>query len=222
MGSADRGCSAVTAPLQPSADEARRLLVEELVKGEYRNARPGFFDRLATAFWDWVTSLRFGSVSGTPALALIVLLVLVVAALVVLFVIYGVPRLNRRGSSEAPLFGDDDTRPARDLRASAERAAREGDFATAIVETYRALARSLSERGLVQTAPGTTAHAFAVRASRVFESHRPRILRAAEAFDGVRYLDRAGTQSDFELVRDLDRDLESTAKRAETPVGAGA
>jgi hypothetical protein len=211
----------VSVPLHPSADEARRWLAQELAKNEYRGSQPGFFDRLAQGFWNWVTSLRFGNVSGTPALALIVLLVVVAAAIVVLFAIYGVPRLNRRGTSDATLFGDDDRRPARDLRASAARAADAGDYGTAIVETYRALARSLSERGLVETAPGTTAHAFAVRASAVFEAHRPRILLAAESFDDVRYLDRIGTEADFERLRDLDRELDDAQPtRSGTPLAS--
>ncbi|BDZ51473.1 hypothetical protein GCM10025867_37140 [Frondihabitans sucicola] len=160
--------------------------------------------------------------SGTPAIALIVLLVVVVAVIVVVFVVYGVPRLNRRGAAETALFGDDDSRPARDLRASAARAAAGGDYATAIVETYRALARSLSERGLVQTAPGTTAHAFAVRAAAVFDRQGARILLASEAFDAVRYLERPGSGAEFERVRDLDRELEGTAANSSESLVSGA
>lgn len=214
----------MTVPLRPSADEARRWLVDELAKGEYQASKPGLVDRIAQAFWDWVQSLKFGSASGTPALALIVLLVLVAAAVVVLFVVYGVPRLNRRGAAAEALFGEDDSRPARDLRASAARAADAGDYATAIVETYRALARSLSERGLVQTAPGTTARAFAVRAARVFEGQAREILRASETFDGVRYLDRPSDRADFERVRDLDLALERVRvePRLDATTGASA
>lgn len=212
----------MTAPLAPSADEARRWLQEELAKPRYSGARPGLLDRLATAFSDWLDSLRFGGVSGTPALLLVVLLVVVAAGLVVLFAIYGLPRLNRRSTPADPLFGDDDTRPARDLRASAERAAAEGDFDLAVIETYRALARALSERGLVATSPGTTAHSFAVRAAAVFEPRRGEILGAARAFDGVRYLDRTGTEADFVRLRDLDRELEATPADARERSGAGA
>lgn len=212
----------MTAPLAPSADEARRWLQEELAKPRYSGARPGLVDRLATAFSDWLDSLRFGGVSGSPALLLVVLLALVIAGLVVLFGIYGLPRLNRRSTRADALFGDDDTRPARDLRASAERAAAEGDFDLAVVETYRALARALSERGLVATSPGTTAHSFAIRAAVVFESRRASILDAARVFDGVRYLDRVAAEDDYVRLRDLDRELEATPVDTRDRSSAGA
>ncbi len=51
----------------------------------------------------------------------------------------------------------------RDPARARPRAAEAGDFATAIAEMFRALARGLSERTIVMTSPGTTAHGFARR-----------------------------------------------------------
>ncbi|KQQ28021.1 DUF4129 domain-containing protein [Frondihabitans sp. Leaf304] len=199
----------MSAPLTPSPDEARRLLQEELAKGEYAASRPGLLDRAASAFWDWVTSLRFGSVEGAPALVLVVLLVVVAAVLVVVFVVYGLPRLNRRGVADGALFGVDDSRSADDLRTSAARAAASGDHAQAIIEQFRAVARALDERDLVTTSPGTTAHAFATQAGVPFAAFASRILDSSRVFDEVRYLDRPGTATDFEALRALDAELEA-------------
>ena len=54
--------------------------------------------------------------------------------------------------------------------------------------SFRAVARSLGERGILTTSPGTTAHAFGERASAVFPGHAAGLRDAARAFDAVRYL----------------------------------
>lgn len=207
----------MTAPLTPSPDEARRLLQEELAKSEYASSRPGLLDRAATAFWDWVNSLHFGSVEGAPALVLVVLLIVVAAVLVVVFLVYGRPRLNRRGVVDGALFGDDDARSADDLRAEARRSAAAGDHAQAIIEQFRAIARALDERDLVTTSPGTTAHAFAMQAGVPFAAFASRILDSSRIFDEVRYLDRPGTAADFEVLRTLDGELEATTPASTAP-----
>jgi hypothetical protein len=208
------------AALTPSPDEARRLLQQELAKSEYASSRPGLLDRAAEAFWNWVTSLQFGSVQGVPALALIVLLVLVAAVVVVVLLVYGLPRLNRRSAGPSALFGDDDARGSADLRAAARRAAESGDHSTAIIELFRAVARSLDERALLTTSPGTTAHAFAVTAGDVFPGLAPRILSASRSFDEVRYLERPGTPADYDALVELDRELEAARPVATEVTGA--
>jgi hypothetical protein len=207
----------VSAPLTPSADEARRLLVTELAKPDYGSSQPSLVDRIATALMDWIGSLRFGSVQGAPAFLLVALLVLVTVGVVVLVLVYGVPRRRRRSAAEAALFGDDDTRSADALRASAAAAARSGDFAQATVEMFRAIARDLAERGALTTAPGTTARTFATRTAALFPEHSEAVLAAGRAFDEVRYLDRPGSEADYASVRDLDRDLQrATVSRVST------
>ena len=74
----------VTAPLDPDAQEARRLLLEELADPRYRAAEPNWFDRLVQAVRDWFTSLTLpGDGVGVPLAALIGVLVLVVLVVVV-------------------------------------------------------------------------------------------------------------------------------------------
>ena len=98
------------------------------------------------------------------------------AALVVAFLIFGVPRLNRRSRVAGVLFGEDDDRGSADMRRDAAAAASRGDYATAIAELFRALARGLAERTIVTVTPGTTARGFAGRADRFV---------AARADDGL-------------------------------------
>ncbi len=191
-------------PVDPDADEARELLINELAKPQYQAAKPTLFDQLAKAFWDWLNSLTIGGVEGPPALGLGIILVLVAAAIVVAILVFGLPRLNRRSAVAGSLFGDYDTRDAASLRRDAEAAAAAGDWATAIAEMFRAVARGLAERTVLTTTPGTTASGFATRAGVAFPSLREEFVASARAFDEVRYLGRAGTREQYEAVAALE------------------
>lgn len=214
-------------PLDPDAPEARRWVVEELADPEYRAAEPTLFDLAAQAVRDWIASL-FGGATGLPTPTLALVAVLVVAGLVGLgLLVFGLPRLRRRSSSAVALFDDGDLRDAATLRDAAERAAASGDWALAIEERFRALVRALVERELVRVHPGTTAHGMARAASAAFPAHGPSLERAADAFDGVRYLGRAGDGGAYAEVAALDAGLSAapppSAAGSDRPaVGAGA
>jgi hypothetical protein len=203
-------------PLTPTASGARDQLHNELTKPQYQAARPTLFDELWNAIVKWFDSLGSAGgpgLSGSPALILTVVGIVVVVALVVGFMIFGVPRLNRRSRVSGSLFGEQDDRAALTLRRSAEAAANAGDYATAIEEGFRAIARGLAERGVVDTFPGTTAHGFAALAAVPFPASGRDLDHAADMFDGVRYLGSAGTQSGWQSVRDLERELSRTRPR---------
>jgi hypothetical protein len=197
-------------PVDPDADQARQWVLDELSKPPYQAARPTWFDQISQAFGDWLGSLRAPDGSGLSGLVPLAIVIVVVVLLVVAFLVFGRPRLNRRSQVKAgALFGADDTRSAAELRASAARAAEQGDFGTAIQEAFRALARQLAERTIVTTSPGTTAHDFAVRAGDSFPAHREELARCARLFDGVRYLDEPGTREGYDRVTGLDRHLQA-------------
>jgi hypothetical protein len=189
-------------PLDPDAGQARDQLIAELSKPEYQSTKPGLIDLLATWLRDWLEGILNGvsGARGPAGLGNIVIIVLVVAAIVVAFLVFGVPRLNRRSSVAGTLFGEDDSRDSDALRAAAARAASAGDYSTAIAEQFRAIARSLSERGIVTTFPGTTATGFATRAATSFPAEAGALDQAAVAFDGVRYLGRVGTADEWATV----------------------
>lgn len=200
-------------PVDPDAPEAAQLLINELAKAPYQAAKPTLFDLLAKAIQDWLSSLRLGDAQGPPALGLGVIITLVVVAIIVAFLIFGVPRLNRRSTVAGALFGENDDRSASQIRQDGEAAAARGDYSTAVAELFRAIARGLAERTIITTSPGTTARDFAVRASLPFPGLADELRMSATAFDEVRYLGREGTQQQFRQVAALERDL-----RAARPV----
>lgn len=196
-------------PVDPDRPEARRLLAEELAKQAYQQAKPTWFDQLLGGLLDWIDSLQFGSASGPPAFALLVALIVIAALLVVSFLVFGLPRLNRRSRVTGSLFGEDDARSAAQIRSAAEAAAARGDHATAIAEMFRAIARGLAERTVLTTSPGTTAHDFATRAGAAFPAHSGDLATAATAFDDVRYLGGEGSSAQYAQIDTLERRLRS-------------
>ena len=210
---------AVGVPVDPDADEARRLLLDELSKAEYREAQPTWFDRLATAIGDWLQSLTVGSAGGPPGIGQLIVILVVVVALVVAFLVFGLPRLATRSRVSGSLFGDDDARDAAAIRRAAESAAGRGDFALAITEMFRATARGLAERTVLSTTPGTTAHDFAQRAASAFPDFDDALRDAAVAFDEVRYLGRDGSGTQYEAIAALERGLREAKPVLETVGG---
>jgi hypothetical protein len=197
-------------PVDPDAPDAQQWLVDELSKPVYQAAKPTLFDRIAKAISDWLGSLQFGTLQGPPAFGIGVVVILIVIGLVIAFLIFGVPRLNRRSAVAGSLFGEDDARDAARIRRDAEAAARAADYSTAVVEMFRAIARGLAERTIVTTSPGTTARDFASRAGSAFPPLAQRLTASAAAFDDVRYLGRAGTREQFESLAALEGDLRAT------------
>jgi hypothetical protein len=204
-------------PLDPNSAEARQQLAHELAKAGYQSAKPTLIQLIEKALSDWFASIRPFGVAGVGDSLGLVIVILLIAALAVGFLIFGVPRLNRRARSVGSLFGDEDERDSVTLRRAAEAAAAAGDYATAIAEEFRAIARGLSERTVVVTFPGTTAHGFAERAALSFPASSAALRAAADSFDGVRYLSASGSEAEWLAVSALERAL-----RAAKPILEGA
>jgi hypothetical protein len=195
-------------PVDPSSPDAKNWIEGELAKPEYQAAKPTWFDIASKAVQDWLASLFQGPGGSAGPLLLTVVLVLVAGLIVAAFLIFGRPRLNRRGAEgRRSVFGADDTRSAAELRASAAAAARAADWIVAIEELFRAIAQSLDERTIVTVSPGTTATEFAARAAGTIPAERERLTAAARAFDDVRYLGRAGTEAHYQQLVALDQSL---------------
>lgn len=202
-------------PVDPDAPTARKWIIDELSKAQYRAAQPTLFDRLSQAFLRWLESLRPGTGSGLQAPILVVVIVIVVVAIVAAFVIFGAPRLNRRSTVGGALFGEDDERDSASIRGAAEAAASAEDWTTGIEEMFRAIARGLAERTILSVTPGTTAQDFAARAAVALPAFAAQLTGAASDFDRVRYLARAGTEAGYRSMAQLERQL-----AAATPVFA--
>lgn len=192
-------------PVTPDGDEAREWAERELSDPVYQAAEPTPLDRIARAIGDFLSSLFSTELSGDwgPWVALVAA-VIVVLVIVTAFLIWGVPRATGRSRGGAELFGEREERSAAELRRDAQAAAARGEWDAAIVLRFRALARGLLERGVVDTPPGATVHAFARAAARAFPEHADRLESAAEAFDDVRYLRRPGSAELYRRVVDVD------------------
>jgi hypothetical protein len=199
-------------PVQPDAGPARRLVIAELSKPEYRAAQPTLFDRLSSDFFTWLMSIRIQANGASQGPILLVVGIVIVVAIIAAYLAFGPPRLNRR-STIGVLFGEDDQRDATAMRRAAEDAARAGDYTLAIEERFRAIARGLAERTIVTVTPGTTAVGFASRASTSFPPFSDRLSAAATSFDGVRYLGVIGTEEAYRELADLDGDLAGSRPR---------
>lgn len=205
--------------LVPDGDEARRWAEEELADPRYADARPTWFDLVARDIGRFLADL-FSADNGAAVgpSALIVVTVIVFAALVAALIIWGRPRRSRAARGvRTDLLGADDDRTAAQLRADAERSARSGDWDEAVVLRFRALARGLLERDLIDPSPGATAQGIAREVSRAVPAEADAVRSAAVSFDDVRYLRHPATAERYAEIAATDARL--AASRLE-PVSA--
>lgn len=205
-------------PVEPDDQEAREWLERELGRGD-QPYDPGADSSWWDDFLEWLRSL-FGEGPPGPGqvadtggtVGIVIAVVLIAAALIVAFLIFGLPRLRRRSRVTGDLFGEDDDRSAAQLRGAAQTAADAGDYTTAVIESFRSLARDLAERALVPTFPGTTAREFARRVAESFPGTAERLDEAAAVFDDLRYLGGVGTAEQWRRMSALERELRSARR----------
>lgn len=188
-------------PLQPSGDEGRRLLRDELVHGEYH--RQDVLRRIL----DWLgrrLDAGVGAASGTSWVgALVTMLVAVLLVLGLVLLLSRLRRDRRRREREAPVLTSD--RPsAVELRRLAESALADGRHAEAVVEAFRALAVRQVERGRLTDQPGTTAHEVAASLATAYPDHGDRVGRGADLFDATYYGDRPASREEATALLELD------------------
>lgn len=193
-------------PLEPGADDARRLLIDELSRPEYQAAQPTWFDRLSQSVFEWLGALGGGGGEQGWVVALLVG-ALLVGLIVLAVVLAGAPRRRGRSRLGGALFGEPERRSPAALRRSAQAAAAAGEWALAVTERFRAIALDLDARTLVRLQPGTTAHGMAEQAAAAFAEHAVALAAAAERFDAVRYLDDEADRADYESLTALDAAL---------------
>ncbi|MFD5215788.1 DUF4129 domain-containing protein [Microbacterium sp. NPDC058345] len=198
----------------PDGDEARRWAEEELAERDYQAAKPTWFDQLVADIVEWFLGLFRPDGSGAVAPFAVTLIVIVlVAALIVALLVWGRPRAGRAVHRRGELLGERDDRTSAQLRTEAERRARDADWDAAVVLRFRALARDLLERDLIDPAPGATAQGIAREASVPFPAFAERLHSAATAFDAVRYLRSPATEGEYRELAGTD-----DALRAAHPV----
>lgn len=204
-------------PATPDADAAREAARRELSKSVY-HPRPS----LLRLLWDWILDRLKGVdllPAGLPRWVLLAIVLLAAALLVgvLVIVLSRYSRVQRRRRARA-LF-DSDSRSSAALTRDADAAAVAGDFVTAVVERFRAIIRSLDERGLLEDYPGMTAQEAARLASAALTGARlpdgtsaeltGPLHEAGDLFDTVRYGRRTPSHEQDQWMRQLAVTVES-------------
>jgi hypothetical protein len=92
-----------------------------------------------------------------------------------------------------------------------------GDYTAAVIESVRAIALGLEERGVLAPRSGRTAVELAAEASGPLPGHADGLSQAARLFDDVRYGGRDGTAEGYQQMRDLDASLRAARPATAAP-----
>ena len=208
----------------PDGDEAQQWAEDELAKAVYEEAKPTWFDQLIRDIVDGIIGLFSGDGTGSIApLALTLIVIVLIAAAIVALLVWGRPRASRTTRRHIDLLGERDDRTAAQLRDDADRAARAGDHENAVILRFRAIARALLERDLIDPAPGATAQGISREASIVFPALSDGLHHAAALFDRVRYLDVGADAEDYATITATDTAVsDASPVHPMTPVAANA
>lgn len=190
-------------PLQPSGDEGRHLLREELVRNEYHRH---LLQRILGWLWRRLEG-GVGAASGTHGLTAFVTMLIGAGLVVGLVLLLSRVRRDRRRRIGVAAVLPDDRPAASELRRRAEAALSDGRYADAVTDGFRALAVRQVERGRLVDQPGATAHEVAASLATSYPSHGERVGRTADLFDATLYGDRPATPEDATGVLALDDTL---------------
>lgn len=191
---------AAEVPATPDADEARRSAEEELSKPIYNQA-----ESLWSRIWRWILEHidpREVVPQAPPWLSVLIVLVAAIALVALLLLLLTRVTGIRRSRVKNDLLFEDD-RDSASLTRAADAAAERGDWMTAVVERFRAIIRSLDERGAIEDYPGMTAHEAANLAAPAVGGLAPELQAGADLFDAVRYGHVVSAPAQDMWMRDL-------------------
>jgi uncharacterized protein DUF4129 len=201
-------------------DEARDLARRELDKPIYHRDEPSLIERGLQKLNDWLNEL-FNTVSdpsrggrGGGWFAWVVIIALLVAVIVA--VAWWV-RVRRNTKSASSALLDDSPSTAREHRSTADRHAAAGEWAAAIRERLRAIARDLEERAILDPRPGRTADELATEAAQALPDLAAELQAGVLIFDDVWYGDRPGTREGYERLTLLEQRVRKARPRPLQP-----
>jgi uncharacterized protein DUF4129 len=196
-------------PIEVTPDDAREAAARELSDPAYGAAEPSWLDRAIRWVIERVGELIATIATGFPGglAGLFVVLVLIVAVIVVIRLRVGP---LARNASAAVFTGKRLT--SADHRRAAEEAAQRGDFAEAVRERFRAIARGLEERGVLDERSGRTVDELAREAGARLPDHAEALTRSARIFDEVWYGGRTATAQGYQQLADLDLALDGARR----------
>lgn len=182
---------------ESAAEAAQR----ELAKPIYEHPSP--FDRLINWIIEHLDYLEFRASELPGGWFTILVTTLIVIAAVVLLIRLARRAVRTKGGGDFGLFESGEL-TATEHRAAAERAAAQGDWASAIRHRLRAVARQLEERTILTPVPGRTANELAADAGRELPSLAEEFRSSAEIFNDVSYGERPGTEKSYRKIAELD------------------
>ena len=192
--------------LSPTPPEARDWLKRELHGSDYQSS---WLDSLSR----WVADQLGKLLDGASHLAGLSPGITVLIALVVIALLAWLLPKVRRERVVARTDGavlDDVTITARHYRNLAADALRDGRYDDAVLDGFRAIARDMSDRRVLNDAPGRTAHEVSLALASPFPRHADSLARAADLFDSVRYGHRHASPYQAGQIQDLDAVLVTT------------
>ena len=192
--------------LNPTPPEARRWLEQELHGSDYQNP---WLDSLGRWIADQLNKILEGAGHLTGLSPGITVLI---AVLVIALLAWVLPRVRRvrvvAAAGGAVL--NDVTITARHYRELAAQALRDGRHDDAVLDGFRAIAKDMSDRTLLEDAPGRTAHEVGQKLAQPFPDQARRLAQSADIFDAVRYGHRRATADQAGQVLELDGELVKT------------
>lgn len=189
--------------VRPEPGPARTWLQRELDRPEYQQ---GLVERMLSWLQDLWDDLTRSALAATPlstAAATAVLVVLVGLALLVAARVRREPPTRSAGPA---LLVPGEVSP-REHRSAAEVALDSGDFDTAVVEAFRALAARAVERGHAPRRAGLTARELVAALRPAFAQHAGDLHRSSTLFDQVFYGRQPSTEADARSVLALEETL---------------
>lgn len=190
-------------PVDLGRDEARDLAREELSKPSYDRDVP-ILTRILRWFLEQLERLLDAATGVMSTPAGIVAAVAVVVALAAVIVLRAGPMARRAAAGRADAVLPARRRSAAEHRAAADAAAAHGDWNTAVVERFRAVAATLEERGVLDVRSARTAGEVAAEAGAVLPGVAGQLRAGATQFAAVRYGYRHAGRADDEAMRELD------------------
>ncbi len=195
--------------LFPDPEPARDWLRTELSRPEYQES---LLERFTRWFNELVESVREATGTGgglSPLLALFLLALLVGGIAFALSRLRANPTPATTGAavfSEKPLT-------AQEHRDRAHAALSGEQWGDAVIESVRALAAGLVERGLMPEQSGVTVHEISARAAELFQDRSLRLETMSTVFDETRYGDRPADEARARDVVELEEELATRGAR---------
>ncbi|GIH22085.1 membrane protein [Acrocarpospora phusangensis] len=190
-------------PVDIGREAAREAALRELAHPVY--PKESWTDRLFQYVTEWIDDLFRAAGEFPGGAAALFVLGLIVAGLAVLL-LRAAARATRSSAPTAELY-DERTMSAAEHRAAAEHHALRHEWADAVRERLRAIARDLEERAIVDPQPGRTAAEFAAEAGRAMPAFGTELTAAARYFDDVTYGEAPGDPAWYSMLTSLDERL---------------